>query len=185
MLKIAVVTRYFPNSEQPTHGRSAYQTLRMLARHADVRVFYPNSTYPSFLKPQRRTYNRLDPNFSLPDVNVSYYDYPALPLISRPLNGWMASGVLLPHIRRFAPDLIFSFILYPYGYAALEIASALSVPVVAMGIGSDCHSIGDRFSAMQTRTVLRNPTFPAAFRAALRRSAVASAAPPPHPQPLI
>ncbi len=178
MLKIAVVTRYFPNSEQPTHGRSAYQTLRVLARHADVRVFYPNSTYPSFLKPQRRTYNRLDPNFSLPDVNVSYYDYPALPLISRPLNGWMASRVLVPHVRRFAPDLIFSFILYPYGYAALEIASALSVPVVAMGIGSDVHSIGDRFSAMQTRTVLRNVDFLVAVSDDLRRRAVAMGAPP-------
>jgi len=128
MLKIAVVTRYFPNSEQPTHGRSAYQTLRVLALEAEVRVFYPNSVYPSFLKPRSRTYNNLDASYSLPDVNVSYYDYPALPLLSRPFNGGMAARILLPHVKIFAPDLIFSFVLYPYGYAALQIGKALSVP---------------------------------------------------------
>ncbi|MGA1983725.1 MAG: glycosyltransferase [Acidobacteriaceae bacterium] len=178
MLKIAVVTRYFPNSEQPTHGRSAYQTLRVLAREADVRVFYPNSTYPSFLKPQNRTYNKLDPTYSLPDVKVNYYDYPALPLISRPFNGWMVARTLLPHVRSFAPDLIFSFILYPYGYAAMQIGQALSVPVVVMGIGSDIHRIGDRFSAMHTRTVLHGVDFLVAVSDDLRRKAVAMGAPP-------
>jgi teichuronic acid biosynthesis glycosyltransferase TuaC len=178
VLRIAVVTRYFPNSAQPIHGRSAYQTLRVLAREADVRVFYPNSTYPSLLKPRSRTYNRLDPLYSLPDVNVSYYDYPALPLISRPLNGWRAARVLLPDVRRFAPDLVFSFVLYPYGYAALKIGQALSVPVVAMGIGSDVHSIGDRISAMHTRTVLRGVDFLATVSDDLRMKAVSMGAPP-------
>ena len=46
MLKIAVVTRYFPSSAEPWQGRSAYQTLRVLARKADLRVFYPNAQYP-------------------------------------------------------------------------------------------------------------------------------------------
>lgn len=178
MLKIAVVTRYFPNSEQPVHGRSAYQILRVLARQADVRVFYPNSTYPSLLKPRSRTYDRLDPSYSPPDVNVSYYDYPALPLISRPLNGWRAARVLLPHVRGFAPDLIFSFILYPYGYAALKIGKALSVPVVATSIGSDLNNIGDRISAMHTRTVLRGVDFVVAKSEDLRRKAVLMGAAP-------
>ena len=178
MLKIAVVTRYFPNSEQPTHGRSAYQTLRVLAREADVRVFYPNSTYPSFLKPRSRTYNNLDASYSLPDVKVSYYNYLALPLLSRPFNGGMAARVLLAHVRTFAPDLIFSFVLYPYGYAAVQIGKALSVPVVAMGIGSDVHSIGDRLSTMRTRTVLHEADFLLTVSEDLREKAVAMGAPP-------
>jgi hypothetical protein len=32
MLKIAVVTRYFPSSAEPWQGRSAYQALRVLAQ---------------------------------------------------------------------------------------------------------------------------------------------------------
>jgi glycosyltransferase involved in cell wall biosynthesis len=154
-MKIAVVTRYFPSSAEPWQGRSAYQTLRVLARKADVRVFYPNAHYPSLLKPRSRSYDQLDASFSPPDVMASYYNFPALPVLSRPLNGWLATRVLLPHVRAFAPDLIFSCFLYPDGYAALKIARALSVPVVVQSIGSDINRIGDPISALLTRKVLR------------------------------
>jgi len=178
MLKIAVVTRYFPSSAEPWQGRSAYQTLRVLARETDLRVFYPNAKYPSFLKPRSRIYETLDPSYSPTEVNVNYFDYAALPMFSRPLNGWMAARLLMPHVRDFAPDLIFSIFLYPEGYAALKIGQALSVPVVAMAIGSDLHSIGDRFSAMHTRSVLRGVDFLVAVSDDLRKRAVAMGAPP-------
>ena len=178
MLRIAVVTRYFPNSAEPWQGRSAYQTVRLLARQADVRVFFPNASYPSFLKPRSRGYDKLDPSWSPPDVNTSYYDCPSLPLVSRPLNGWIAARVLMPHVRAFAPDLIFSCILYPDGYSALKIGKALSVPVVAMSIGSDINRIGDPISAMQTRVVLRDADFVVTVSGDLRRKAVAMGASP-------
>jgi glycosyltransferase involved in cell wall biosynthesis len=176
MLKLAVVTRYFPNSAEPWQGRSAYQILRVLAQKADVKVFFPNAMYPSLLKPRSRTYDHLDPSYSPPDVKVSYHDYLALPMASRPFNGWMAARVLLPHVRSFAPDLIHSFFLYPEGYAALKIGKALSVPVVAKGIGSDINRIRDPISAMHTRTVLREADFLLAVSKDLRRKAVAMGA---------
>jgi glycosyltransferase involved in cell wall biosynthesis len=71
----------------------------------------------------------------------------------------MAARALLPHVRSFAPDVIFSCFLYPDGYAALKIGQALSVPTVAMSIGSDINSIGDPFSAILTRSVLRESDF--------------------------
>lgn len=178
MLKIAVVTRYFPSSAEPWQGRSAYQTLRVLARIANVRVFFPNAAYPSLFKPRSRSYDELDARYSPPDVKVSYYDYPALPLVSRPLNGWLAASTLLPHIRGFAPDLIFSCFLYPDGYAALKIGKALSVPMVTMSIGSDINRIGDPVSAMHTRKVLREADFVVTVSGDLRLKAVAMGAPP-------
>ena len=60
MLKIAVVTSYFPSSAQPWQGRSAYQTLRVIAREADVQVFYPNAAYPSLFNPRSRSYDSLE-----------------------------------------------------------------------------------------------------------------------------
>ena len=177
MLKIAVVTAHFPSSAQPTHGRPAYQTLRVLSSVADVQVFYPHASYPSLLRPRSRLYDSLDNSFALPDVKVGYYDYPALPLISRPFNGFIAARILLPHLRKFAPDLIFSYFLYPDAYAALKLGKMLSIPVVAMGVGSDVHSIGDRFSAMHTRTVLREADSVAAISEDLRKRSVAMGAP--------
>ena len=178
MLRIAVVTRYFPSSAEPWQGRSAYQTLRLIAREADVRVFYPNASYPSLLKPRSRNYEKLEASYSPPDVKTNYYDFPSLPVVSRPFNGWMAARTLLPHVRGFAPDLIFSCFLYPDGYAALKIGQALAVPVVAMSIGSDINRIGDPISAMQTRVVLREADFLVTVCGDLCNKAIARGASP-------
>jgi glycosyltransferase involved in cell wall biosynthesis len=176
MLRIAVVTRYFPSSAEPWQGRSTYQTLRVLARETDLRVFYPNASYPSLLKPRSRSYGKLDASYSPPDVKANYFDYPALPLFSRPFNGWMAARALLPHVRRFAPDLIFSCFLYPDGYAALRIGKALAVPVLVMSIGSDINRIGDPISRLLTRTVLSEADFLVTVSGDLRLKAIAMGA---------
>jgi glycosyltransferase involved in cell wall biosynthesis len=89
----------------------------------------------------------------------------------------MAARTLLPHVRAFAPDLIFSVFLYPDGYAALQIGKALSIPVVAMSIGSDINNIGDRISAMHTRRTLREVDFLVTVSDDLRRKAVLMGAP--------
>ncbi len=178
MLRIAVVTRYFPSSGEPWAGRSLYEPLRIVARSAEVRVFYPNANYPRFLRPRSRMYDQLDLSFSPPDVNVSYFNYPALPLLSRPLNGWMAARTLLPHVRNYAPDLIFGCFLYPESFAALKIGRALSVPVVVKSIGSDINRVGDPISAIHTRTVLRGADFVFTVSDDLRKKAVAIGASP-------
>jgi glycosyltransferase involved in cell wall biosynthesis len=185
MLRIAVVTAHFPSSAQPTHGRPAFQTLRVLSETCDVRVFYPHAVYPALLRPRSRIYTGLDASYSLPGVKVGYYDYPALPMISRPFNGQLAARALLPHVRSFAPDLVFSYFLYPDGYAALKIGQALGVPVVAMGVGSDVHSIHDRFSAIRTRTLLRKADFLLAISEDLRKRIVAMGAPPERTRSLV
>jgi glycosyltransferase involved in cell wall biosynthesis len=178
LLKVAVVTRYFPSSAEPSQGRSAYQTLRVLARHTNLRVYYPNADYPTFLKPRSRSYDKLDASFGFPDVQANYYDYPALPLLSRPINGWMAARTLLPHVRAFAPGIILSYFIYPEGYAALKIARSLAVPVVVKGIGSDINRIGDPISAMLTRTVLRKADFVLTVSDNLRNKTLAMGASP-------
>lgn len=176
-MKVAVVTRYFPSSGEPSQGRSLYETLRLLGRNAEVKVFYPNAAYPRLLQPRSRTYEKLDLAFRPPDVNVEYFNYAALPLISRPLNGWMSTWTLLPHVRDFAPDVIFGCFLYPEGYAALKIAQALRVPVAVMSIGSDLNRIGDSLSERFTHTVLRKANAIVTVCDDLRKTAVAKGAP--------
>ena len=177
-MKIAVITPYFPSSAEPWQGRSAYQTLRLVARKSDVSVFFPYAAYPAWLKPRARIYHSLDASYSLPDVKVAYHSYAALPLISRPVNGWMEERALFSHVRDFGPDLIFSCFLYPDGYAALKIGKRLSVPVVAMSIGSDINRIGDPVSAMHTRTVLRESDYLVTVSGDLCRKAVTMGAHP-------
>jgi teichuronic acid biosynthesis glycosyltransferase TuaC len=178
MLRIAVLTRYFPSSGEPWQGRSAYQTVRVLSQQAEVEVFYPHASYPAWLTPRTRLYSSLDKSFTPPDVHVEYFNFLALPLVSRPINGFMAARPLLEPVRAFKPDVIFSIFLYPDAYAALRIGEQLSVPVVAMGIGSDIHSIRDPISAMYTRKVLRGADFLVTVSEDLRQKALAMGASP-------
>jgi len=152
--------------------------MRMLSRKADVQVFFPNAAYPARLRPRSRIYDRLDPSYRPPDVTASYYDYPALPLISRPINGWMAARTLLPHVREFAPDIVHSSFLYPEGFAALALGKTLSLPVTTKSIGSDLNNIGDRISAMHTRRVLRQADFLFTVSGDLRKKAISMGARP-------
>lgn len=178
MLRIAVVTAHFPSSAEPTRGRPAYQTLRELSRQCEVEVFYPHAAYPPFLKPRSRIYDSIDRSYTLPGVTAHYYNYPVLPLVSRPFNGWVAGRALLPHVKRFNPDLVFSYCLYPDGYAGLTVAKALSVPFAAMGVGSDVHSIHDRFSLKHTETLLREADLLLAISGDLRERMISLGASP-------
>lgn len=185
MMRIAVVSRYFPSSTEPWQGRSAYQTLRVLARYADVHVFCPHASYPAFLRPRGTRTQKIDPSYSPSGVKASYHEFPSLPILSRPINGWMASRAVFPHVRDFAPDLIFSLILYPDAYAALRIGKALSVPVVAMSIGSDINRIEDTITEMQTRSVLREVDFLVTVSSDLRQKAITMGAAPARAQTIV
>ena len=154
-LRVAVITDYFPTSVQPWAGHSAYQTLLELAELCDVHVFYPESVYPKFLTPRSRTYHALDRTYEPPGIAVDYLPFVALPLLSRPLNGWLAARAVREHVKAFKPDVILSYIVYPDGFAAVRVANRLRVPAVVTAIGSDLNRIGGLFVKRMTRYTLR------------------------------
>jgi len=157
MLKIAVVTHYFPTSTDPWAGHSAYQTLRRIAQTCDVHVFRSYVTYPGPLQP--KGFAEPDPNWRPPEVPVTYVPYTAVPLLSRPFNGYTIERRLLPLVREFKPNLVLNYVVYPQGFAAVRIARALGVPVVLTAIGSDLNRIADPVCGYLTRWTLRNADF--------------------------
>jgi len=158
MLKVGVVTNYFPFSTQPWNGHSAYQTLQLVAQKCDVHVFYPEAVYPKFLKPAGAK-GAFDRNWSPPGLKASYIPYPAIPVLTRPFNGYTAAKRLLPHVLEFDPDIILNYTVYPYGLAAIQIARALGIPSVLTAIGSDLNRMADPISAALTRATLRRADF--------------------------
>ena len=172
MPRLAVVSSYFPIRAQPHRGHSAYQTLRRMTSWMDIQVFCPFAAYPFFWRPRNFSYVRADPSYSPPDVPAEYIEYPALPLVSRPLNGLVCAHYVLPHLERFKPDLILSYYVYPEGYAALSAGRRLGVPVILGAIGSDINRIPDRISAFLTRKALREASFVLTVSEHLRDQAV-------------
>ena len=172
-LKIAVITKYFPTSEHPWAGHSNYQTLRYLARWNEVRVFYPEARYPKLLGRKG-----LDANYRPGEVEVEYIPYPALPAVSRPLNGWLAAKQVLPSVRRFGPDVILNYVVYPDGFAALQVGKTLKIPVVVTAIGSDLNRISDPLCRALTQKTLRESDAVVTVSGDLRKTAILLGAEP-------
>jgi glycosyltransferase involved in cell wall biosynthesis len=164
--------------EEPYRGHSAYQTLRCLARFAGVQVFTPQARYPSFLLPRSRSWSQTDLSYSPPDVSATYFDYPALPVLSRPVNGLMIANRLEPLIREYAPDVILSYWIYPDGYAALRVGRKLGIPVVVTAIGSDLNCLHRGLGRMCAKTTLKQADRVLTVSYALRQRAIALGAEP-------
>lgn len=169
-MKVAVVTQYFPTSTQPWAGHSAYQTLKRLAAACEVKVFYPEATYPALLRP-KTSGAAIDRAWQPADFTAEYIPYPVLPVVSRPLNGWMMYHRLLPRVRAWQPDIILNYVVYPDGYAAVRIGEALGVPVVLTAIGSDLNRIPGRFVRKLTIAALRRAAYTTTVSGDLLRTA--------------
>jgi teichuronic acid biosynthesis glycosyltransferase TuaC len=177
VLRLAVVTSYFPIPAQPHRRPSAYQTLRQMTSWADIKVFCTLATYPPFLQPRNFPYAKADLNYSPPDLSAQYIEYPAIPMLSRPFNGIVCARYVLPHLKRFQPDLILSYYVYPDGYAAVSAGRQLGVPVILGALGSDINRIPDRISTVLTKKTRRAASFTITVSEHLRQQAILLGAP--------
>src|SRR5580704_18289767 len=153
-MKITVVTSYFPTSARPYGGNSAFHTLRFLQSHASIEVICPQERYPNIrgLKPSR--YEPADLAWRPPELKPTYFEYPAIPILTRPFNGRVCAHILLPYVRLSRPDLILNYWLYPDGYAAVRVGRELGVPVIVGAIGSDLRRRNDPLTVRLVRQTM-------------------------------
>ena len=152
-MRILVVTSQFPIAGEPNRGRPILQTVRELARLADVRVISPVATYPRWARPRSYLFHAPLPQ-QMQDCDTEYVSYPALPMVSRPFNGHLCGMAITEAMARFAPDVVLSYWLYPDAFGAMRAASRLGIPWVAGARGSDLR-VRDAVSRMLTGQVVR------------------------------
>jgi teichuronic acid biosynthesis glycosyltransferase TuaC len=175
--RVAVVTNYFPVEGEPFRGPTAYQTLKRLTGRWNIKVFSPVPVYPPGIRPRSFRYVRRSITFSPPGVDVHACRVPMLPVITRPINGLLGALRLLPSVRRFEPDLILNYTLFPEGHAATVLGQILHVPVVVGAIGSDVRRIPDAVTRWWTSQVVRHATGVIAVSEELRQQVIALGAP--------
>jgi teichuronic acid biosynthesis glycosyltransferase TuaC len=170
-LKITVVTPVFPIPAQPYRGHSEYQILLALSKHADVNVVCPFPRYPSWFKPIF-DYRRPDLSYAPPGVATRYFEYPALPGITRCINGLVCARYLEAYFRECTPHVACNFWLYPEGYATVAAARRIGIPAVVCSIGSDLNRIPDPATKFWTRVAMNRAAFVLTKGEYLRQKAI-------------
>jgi len=170
-LKVTLVTPIFPIPAQPYRGHSEYDIVMALSKRADVNVICPFPRYPKWFQP---TYDHRHPDlsYSPPGVATQYFEYPALPGMTRSINGLVCARYLEPYLRACSPDVVCNFWLYPEGYAAVTMARKLGIPSVVGSIGSDLNRFADPISRWLTRLAMKRATFVVTKSEHLRQRAV-------------
>ncbi|HEY6544594.1 MAG TPA: glycosyltransferase, partial [Dokdonella sp.] len=153
-MRILVVTSQFPLAGEPNRGRPLLQTVRELARLAEVKVLSPVATYPRWARPRSYLFRPAAPTDAFDGFGVEYVTYPALPALTRPFNGWSCARALQSPAATFAPDLVLAWWLYPDAFGARLVARRLGVPFVAGARGSDLR-VRDALSRRLTVPVVR------------------------------
>ncbi|MDP4299903.1 glycosyltransferase [Leptothrix discophora] len=173
-LRIAIVTPMLPVPFDQTRGRYIHETARSLGRLATVRTFFQTLRYPRLpgLTSRSFIYGEVGPDYTLDGCDVEHYAYPALPVLTRGLNGHLASWALTPRARRFQPDVMLGYWVYPDGYAALRTARQLDIPCVIGALGSDIH-VRDGLNARMTRRAIEGADALVTVSEAMRGYAIA------------
>ncbi len=154
-MRLAVVTSHFPSSAQPYRGNPTYQTLLQMRDLADIRVFCPLTRYPGWLSPRNFPYCHPNLNHSLSILDAEYFEYPAVPYVSRPFNPAVCEHYLRDRLTAFRPDAILNYFVYPEGCAAVSLGERLGIPSILGVIGSDVNRIPDRVTGWHTQRALR------------------------------
>lgn len=154
-MRLLIVTSQFPIAGEPNRGRPVYQTIRELSRLATVRVISPVARYPNWARPRSYLYRAADGAHAVEGCDVEYVHYPALPALTRPINGWSCARAIHAPLKAFAPDLVLSYWLYPDAHGAMLAARKAGLPLVAGARGSDLR-VRDAISRALTRPVVRS-----------------------------
>lgn len=180
--RIAIVTPAFPTQAEPYRGIYNYRAALALQKWADVEVFCLIPAYPRLgrLRPRSRSFLRADGLAPTPGVTAHYFEYPALPVLSRPFNASVCGRVLREALPASRPDLVLAYWLHPEGLGAVRAGSALGIPAVVVALGSDLRLISDPFARRGVRKALLGAAAAITVSDELRDQAIALGAAPEH-----
>ena len=173
-VKIAIVTSFFPSAPAPYTGAPLFAQIPWLKELAEIRVICPRPAYPPvrFLQPRKYLYRHATGGYDLDGAEAEHIPFFTLPIISRAVNGYLVGRAVLGAVRRFAPDVILAYTVYPDGYGALRAGRRLGIPVILCGIGSDVRYIADSVQKRMAGSALRRADYVLTVSDELRERAI-------------
>ena len=171
--RIALVTPSFPLRQEPYRGQPIYKTALALRSFADIEAFCPIAHYPRGLQPRSYRFIAADSDWSPDGIQAHYAPYLTIPWVGRYFNGVTSGRAITPALRRFRPQLILSYWVYPEGFGAIQAARQLNVPVIVGARGSDLLRIAGRLTRQRISQSLSRADAVLTVSAELSRAAIA------------
>ncbi len=128
-MKLLFVSNLFPNLAEPVRGIFNAQQVAALSKLCEVTVVAPTNQTMS------------DENRA--GVKVIHPKFFHVPVLSRPLNGWLFARAIEPVIRRERFDRVLVSWAYPDAYGVMLVAEKLKFPFATTVLGSDVNVFFD------------------------------------------
>jgi glycosyltransferase involved in cell wall biosynthesis len=122
-MRLLFVSNLFPNAAEPTRGMHNAQQVAALSKHCDIKVVAPMH-HPV-------------PDETWQNIAVTHPRFHHIPLLSRPLNGWLFARAIEPVIRRETFDVILVNWAYPDAYGVMLATEKRNLPFATTVQGSD------------------------------------------------
>jgi glycosyltransferase involved in cell wall biosynthesis len=138
-MKLLFISNLFPNGVEPTRGMHNAQQVAALSKQCEIKVISPM--------------HQPVPDETWRGIAVTHPRFVHVPLLSRPLNGWLFARAVEPVIRRERFDIALVNWAYPDAYGVMLMAAKLKFPFATTVQGSDVNVFFR--SATRKRQVLR------------------------------
>ena len=125
-MRLLFVSNLFPSSAEPIRGVFNSQQVAALSKLCEVTVVAPT---PRNLPDEIRD-----------GVRVIHPKFFHVPILSRPLNGWLFGRAVEPVIRRERFDIVLASWSYPDAYGVMLVAQKLKFPFATVVLGSDVNA---------------------------------------------
>ena len=122
-MRLLFVSNLFPNAAEPTRGMHNAQQVAALSKHCDIKVIAPM--------------HQPVPDESWRGMAVTHPRFIHIPVISRPLNGWLFARAIRPAIERTEFDIALVNWAYPDAYGVMLVAEKLKFRFATTVQGSD------------------------------------------------
>ena len=122
-MRLLFVSNLFPNTAEPTRGMHNAQQVAALAKRCEIKVVAPM--------------HRPVADETWRGIAVTHPRFVRVPLLSRPLNGWLFARAVEPVIRQEQFDVALVNWAYPDAYGVMLVAEKLKFPFTTTVQGSD------------------------------------------------
>jgi teichuronic acid biosynthesis glycosyltransferase TuaC len=149
-MRVLVMTKIFPNAEEPLSAPFNRQQIAALGRRCEVEVLAPIPWFPGARLVSRWTaagrLTKVPRHDRIDGLDVTHPRSPYLPRFGHALSAALYGAALYPELRkrRGRFDVLLGTWAYPDGVAAVALGRAMSLPTVVKLHGSDMDVLSKR-----------------------------------------